>query len=117
VGEDDALIDAGQRGQRALVRRGYDAISLAYCGDDGQAAGSEDVTGTSAGSRSWPGLLRPGGRVLDLGCGAGIPATRELTGHGLQVIGVDFSVVQLSRARRPAWCRRTWRSWISFRRA
>ena len=37
---------------------------------------------------------------MDLGCGAGIPATRELAGQGLQVIGVDFSAVQLRRARR-----------------
>jgi cyclopropane fatty-acyl-phospholipid synthase-like methyltransferase len=46
------------------------------------------------------GLLRPGARVLDLGCGAGIAATRQLTRRGLQVIGVDFSAVQLRRARR-----------------
>ncbi len=37
---------------------------------------------------------------MDLGCGAGIPATRELTGRGQQVIGVDFSAVQLRRAQR-----------------
>jgi SAM-dependent methyltransferase len=37
---------------------------------------------------------------VDLGCGAGIPATRDLAGHGLRVIGVDFSAVQLRRARR-----------------
>jgi cyclopropane fatty-acyl-phospholipid synthase-like methyltransferase len=46
------------------------------------------------------GLLRPGARVLDLGCGAGIAATRQLTRRGLQVIGVDFSAVQLRQARR-----------------
>jgi SAM-dependent methyltransferase len=46
------------------------------------------------------GLLRPGARVLDLGCGAGIAATRQLTRRGLQVIGVDLSAVQLRRARR-----------------
>jgi ubiquinone/menaquinone biosynthesis C-methylase UbiE len=45
-------------------------------------------------------LIPAGARVLDLGCGAGIPATRELTAHGLQVLGVDFSAVQLRRARR-----------------
>ena len=45
-------------------------------------------------------MLPAGVQVLDLGCGAGIPATRELTGHGLQVLGVDFSAVQLRRARR-----------------
>ena len=37
---------------------------------------------------------------MDLGCGAGVPATRELTDHGLRVIGVDFSAVQLRRAQR-----------------
>ena len=45
-------------------------------------------------------LLRPAARVLDLGCGAGIPATRTLCERGLQVVGVDFSAVQLKRARR-----------------
>jgi cyclopropane fatty-acyl-phospholipid synthase-like methyltransferase len=45
-------------------------------------------------------LLRPGARVVDLGCGAGVPATRELASHGLQVLGVDFSAVQLRRAQR-----------------
>ncbi|MHB1594561.1 MAG: hypothetical protein ACYCO9_13320 [Streptosporangiaceae bacterium] len=37
MGRDDA---AARAGHRDLVRRGYDAISLAYRGDDGQAAGS-----------------------------------------------------------------------------
>ena len=45
-------------------------------------------------------LLRPGARVLDLGCGAGIPATRRLCDRGLQVVGVDCSAVQLKRAQR-----------------
>jgi cyclopropane fatty-acyl-phospholipid synthase-like methyltransferase len=45
------------------------------------------------------GLLRPGARVLDLGCGAGTAVTRQLTRRGLQVIGVDLSAVQLRRAR------------------
>ena len=45
-------------------------------------------------------LLRPGARVVDLGCGAGIPATRELVSYGLKVLGVDFSAVQLHRAQR-----------------
>jgi trans-aconitate methyltransferase len=38
--------------------------------------------------------------VVDLGCGAGIPATHELASHRLQVLGADFSAVQLHRAQR-----------------
>ncbi len=38
--------------------------------------------------------------MVDLGCGAGLPGTRELTDRDLRVLGVDFSAVQLSRARR-----------------
>ena len=88
--------------QRALVRRGYDAISVAYRSDDGDAAAAsaEDVSRYSGWVAELAGLLRPGARVVDLGCGAGIPATRELASRGLQVLGVDFSVVQLHRAQR-----------------
>lgn len=96
---DDA---AGRARQRDLVRRGYDTISLAYRGDDGQAAATSaaDASRYTGWVAELAALLQPGARVVDLGCGAGIPATRELAGHGLQVIGVDFSAVQLRRARR-----------------
>lgn len=91
---------AARARQRDLVRRGYDAISQAYRGDNGQAGHeTEDVSRYAGWVAELAGLLRPGARVLDLGCGNGIPATRELAGRGLQVIGVDFSAVQLGRAR------------------
>jgi SAM-dependent methyltransferase len=93
--------EAARARQRDLVRRGYDAISLAYRGDDGQAgSASEDVHRYGGWVAELAALLRPGARVLDLGCGAGIPATRKLCDRGLQVVGVDFSAVQLKRARR-----------------
>jgi SAM-dependent methyltransferase len=95
--------DAAERArQRDLVRRGYDAISLAYRSDDGDAAAcsAEDVTRYAGWVAELAGLLRPGARAVDLGCGAGIPVTRELASHGLRVLGVDFSVVQLRRAQR-----------------
>ena len=86
--------------QRDLVRRGYDAVSEAYRDDQGQAGRAAEDTGRYAEwVASLAGQLRPGARVLDLGCGNGIPATRELCDQGLQVIGVDFSAVQLRRAR------------------
>ena len=88
--------------QRELVRRGYDAISVAYRSDDGAAARSsgEDVSRYAGWVAELAGLLPAGATVLDLGCGAGIPATQELAGHGLRVVGVDFSAVQLTRAPR-----------------
>lgn len=88
--------------QRDLVRRGYDEISLAYRTDDGQAATSsaEDVSRYAGWVAELTRLLPGRAVVADLGCGAGIPATRELTDEGLRVIGVDFSAVQLARARR-----------------
>ena len=88
--------------QRDLVRRGYDAVSRAYRGDDAGAGASpaEDVRRYAGWVTELAGLLKPGARVVDLGCGAGIPATRELAARGLQVLGVDFSAVQLGRARR-----------------
>jgi cyclopropane fatty-acyl-phospholipid synthase-like methyltransferase len=95
--------DASMRArQRDLVRRGYDTISLAYRGDDGQAAASsaEDTARYTGWAAELAALLRPGAHVVDLGCGAGIPATRDLARHGLRVIGVDFSAVQLRRAQR-----------------
>jgi len=96
---DDA---AARAAQRDLVRRGYDEVSLAYRSDDAQAASSSaEHVGRYAGwVAELAGLLPAGAAVADLGCGAGIPATRELTGHGLRVLGVDFSAVQLARARR-----------------
>lgn len=94
--------DAAARAQqRDLVRRGYNEISVAYRSDDGAAApaSAEDVSRYAGWVDELAGLLPLPARVLDLGCGAGIPATRELAERGLQVLGVDFSEVQLRRAR------------------
>jgi len=94
--------EAERARQRELVRRGYDAISLAYRGDDAEAAPSsaDDVRRYVGWVTELADLLPAHATVADLGCGAGIPATRELTGRGLRVVGVDFSAVQLARARR-----------------
>src|SRR5688572_943575 len=43
--------------------------------------------------------LPANGRVLDLGCGCGIPVAKTLSDHGHQVTGVDLSEVQINRAR------------------
>jgi SAM-dependent methyltransferase len=82
------------RSPREIVRQGYDAISHAYRDDEGRS---------NAGYYIWlqqlfP-LLAPGAKVLDLGCGCGVPATRLLA-EQFHVTGVDFSPVQIERAER-----------------
>jgi SAM-dependent methyltransferase len=46
--------------------------------------------------------LSPGARVLDLGCGSGLPTASQLDEAGLQVVGTDESEVMLRLARRRA---------------
>jgi SAM-dependent methyltransferase len=79
-----------------LVRRGYDALSYhyRYRADD---AGEGRYAPWLAGLR---GRLPPGGAVLDVGCGCGIPVARSLAAAGHAVTGVDLSKVQVERARR-----------------
>jgi cyclopropane fatty-acyl-phospholipid synthase-like methyltransferase len=44
--------------------------------------------------------LRPGARVLDVGCGTGVPTARQLADAGLDVTGIDVSAGMLELARR-----------------
>jgi SAM-dependent methyltransferase len=97
----DASGDTRAR-RRDLVRRGYDAISRAYRDDEGRSNPESDE-GTDR-YEGWVDdlakLIRPRARVLDLGCGAGVPATKLLTDRNFDVLGVDISAVQIERARR-----------------
>jgi 2-polyprenyl-3-methyl-5-hydroxy-6-metoxy-1,4-benzoquinol methylase len=76
-----------------VVRRGYDALSYRYRGD----------TEEPEHYATWLAELRErapaGGAVLDLGCGCGVPLTRDLAASGYEVTGVDLSAVQIERAR------------------
>lgn len=49
------------------------------------------------------GTLPAGSRVLDLGCGTGVPTARQMTDAGFQVVGVDLSggMVKLARENVP----------------
>ena len=90
-------------GQRDLVRRGYDSISQAYRSDDGHSTLGRPDEGTDR-YAGWIGALAerltPGAKVLDLGCGAGVPATKLLADRDFDVLGIDISAVQIQRARR-----------------
>ncbi|HEY2575458.1 MAG TPA: class I SAM-dependent methyltransferase [Streptosporangiaceae bacterium] len=44
--------------------------------------------------------LQPGARVLDAGCGTGVPSARQFADAGMNVVGTDISPVMLGLARR-----------------
>lgn len=76
------------------VRSGYNAVSRRYRGDDDPAHEYDP----------WLALLQERvprhGKVLDIGCGCGIPVARQLVAAGHRVTGLDVSDVQIERARR-----------------
>jgi 2-polyprenyl-3-methyl-5-hydroxy-6-metoxy-1,4-benzoquinol methylase len=76
-----------------VVRRGYDALSYRYRGDDEEP---EHYA-------TWLARLRErvpaSGAVPDPGCGWGVTLARDLAAAGYQVTGVDLSAVQVERAR------------------
>ena len=79
---------------RELVERGYDRVAERYLAtkdpqDPLVLSALEEMTAD----------LPPGAAVLDLGCGAGIPATLWLARRGFDVTGVDLSERQLALAR------------------
>jgi cyclopropane fatty-acyl-phospholipid synthase-like methyltransferase len=77
-----------------LVGRGYDAIGACFTEWRDRIVGDP--------RREWEdeivSRLRDGARVLELGCGAGMPDTQRLAAR-FQVTGVDVSAEQVRRAR------------------
>jgi SAM-dependent methyltransferase len=79
---------------RDLVREGYDRASHAYRGDTCDL----EQSGYGYWLRRLATRVPAGARVLDLGCGCGVPATQEMA-RRWAVTGVDLSPVQIERAR------------------
>ena len=77
------MLEVSTEDPKELVRRGYDALSEHY----DRAFGGESKY------RTWLAELdrqiSSAARVLDLGCGSGIPVARVLTATGRQVILSD----------------------------
>lgn len=67
----------------------------------------DEARGTKLGEREWidafAALVRPGGTILDLGCGGGQPVARYLIERGFSVTGLDSSptLVGMCRERFP----------------
>lgn len=80
--------------RKRLVADGYDRMADHY----GQwAAGIEGDPRDRMIARL-ASELAPGARVLDLGCGSGVPSTKVLA-ERFEVVGVDFSTAQIAKAR------------------
>ena len=80
--------------RKTTVAEGYDALGEDYAA---WAAGVLDARDRML--QSFSVRLQPGSRVLDLGCGSGLPATSVLALR-FTVTGVDISAGQLEAARR-----------------
>jgi cyclopropane fatty-acyl-phospholipid synthase-like methyltransferase len=77
---------------KRLVARGYDQMALRY------AAWKVEGNPAMRFVRELDARLRPGSDVLELGCGRGVPVTRELAKRH-RVTGVDISAAQIELAR------------------
>jgi SAM-dependent methyltransferase len=85
---------ADGRRDRAGQAEAFDAIGdrydEAFPHKEGQIAASAWLAAS----------LGPGARVLDLGCGTGLPTARQLVDAGVRVTGVDLSTGMLALARK-----------------
>jgi SAM-dependent methyltransferase len=81
------------RTPKEVVARGYDAIALRYA-----KWASEVESPALEWLRDLDARLSEKANVLDLGCGRGVPVTRQLARRH-RVTGVDISAVQIELAR------------------
>jgi SAM-dependent methyltransferase len=82
------------RDPKAMVRDGYERASHAYRGDEFDL----EKSGYAHWLRRLALRVPEGARVLDLGCGNGVPVTRALSAR-YRVTGLDLSPTQIERAR------------------
>jgi 2-polyprenyl-3-methyl-5-hydroxy-6-metoxy-1,4-benzoquinol methylase len=81
---------------RKIVEEGYDSGDYA-----GAFRVSDDLDSTAAHFlRRFADILPAKGRVLDLGCGPGVPFDRWLVSQGFTVTGIDISQKHIDLAKR-----------------
>ena len=92
-GPDYESLGVDREGQAAAFDAIGDRYDEAFPHKEGQVSAGEWLI------RS----LQAGSRVLDLGCGTGVPTARQLAGAGFEVMGIDLSggMVKLARKHVP----------------
>ncbi|KAJ7649339.1 S-adenosyl-L-methionine-dependent methyltransferase [Mycena polygramma] len=80
---------------KSHVEHGYDIVADKYLA----WSGPRPTTTRMAYIADLVKKLPAGANVLELGCGAGVPATQVLIEHGLNVTGNDISAAQIALAR------------------
>ena len=80
---------------KQIVAQGYDAIAERHAEWAGHTRTDERERYTAILLNALP----PGARVLELGCGVGVPTTRQLT-HRFAVTGVDISAQHIAPCQR-----------------
>ncbi|TFG17750.1 MAG: class I SAM-dependent methyltransferase [Promethearchaeota archaeon] len=78
--------------EKEMVMKGYNTIAHDYYTH-------RDLNKFNNELEEFSNLLPEGGKVLDVGCGAGIPTAKYLVKKGLKVIGIDISDRMLQMAR------------------
>lgn len=78
--------------RKAVVAAGYDVVAERYLEWSGGVQVRDHYL------RQFYDLVPVGGRVLDLGCGAGVPIAKKLAERA-SVVGVDISATQVALAR------------------
>jgi SAM-dependent methyltransferase len=81
--------------RKEIVEAGYDAMAERYLDWGRRVEGDPRARFLEEFSRRLP----EGARVLDLGCGAGVPST-QLLAERFEVVGVDISQAQLRLAKK-----------------
>ncbi|MFX1561721.1 MAG: class I SAM-dependent methyltransferase [Promethearchaeota archaeon] len=76
-----------------IVRNGYNRIALKYNASRNRFNNDREL-------EYFASLLPKGARILDAGCGCGVPIAKYLVKQGFIVTGIDFSTSMLELARR-----------------